>query len=433
VGQAPVDASVQPTVELTVERLGLEGEGIATHAGRALFVSGALPGERVRVRLEPAGKVCRGRLEQVLSPSPLRRTPPCPLADRCGGCDWMHLEPGAQVAEKQRLVLDALVHLGGFAPGSWSQLPTVGTGTDTGTRRRAVLHWESKWLGYFGRRSHQAIRVDVCPALVPRLASLPGQLSAQLKPLGRSLKAVHLLAEGEAVSLGLDLEGKVRPKTRDVAEALVRTGLVRGVVLLEAGGRTEEVGRPVVEAPAPGRPAVRLRFRADAFAQAQARGVDVLVERAMELLSAKPTDRALELYAGNGTFTFALSGRVASVVAVESSAISLSLGTAAGRAGNVENVRWVQGDAVRVCQGLLKEGSRFDVLLADPPRTGAPKLSEFARALGVRRVVYVGCDAGSLARDAGRLVAAGFRLQTVQLVDVFPNTHHIEALLVFDA
>ncbi len=416
-----------------MERLGLQGEGIATLEGRALFVSGAFPGERVRVRVEPAAKVLRGWLEEVLTPSAERRTPPCPLADRCGGCDWMQLVPGGQVREKEHLVLDALARMGGISPGSFNVLPAAGTGTDTGTRRRAVLHWESEWLGYFGRRSHAPVRVDVCPALVPSLAPLPGQLNEHLKPLGRSLKSVHLLAEGDCVSVALALEGPVRPRGREVAETLVRSGLARGVVLLAEEGRSEEVGRPVVEAPAPGRPAVRLRLRADAFVQAHTPGVEALVDRALGLLGPARSDHALELYAGNGTFTFALAARVASVVAVESSAVSLALAAAAGRAGSVENIRWVQGDATRVCQGLVKEGTRFDVLLADPPRTGAPMLAALARALGVRRLVYVGCDAGSLARDAGHLVKAGFRLDTLQLVDVFPNTHHVEALLAFAA
>jgi 23S rRNA (uracil1939-C5)-methyltransferase len=433
VGRGPVSIQAPAPIEVTVERLGLEGEGIAAHQGRALFVAGAFPGERVRVRLEPASKVLRGRLEAVLAPSPRRRAPPCPLADRCGGCDWMQLEPSAQVVEKERLVLDALSHLGRVKAGSFRVLPTAATGTDTGTRRRAVLHWESHGLGYYGRRSHEPVQVDVCPALVPALAPLPGQLSGPLKALGRTLKDVHLLADGDGVSVALALEGPVRPRAREVAEGLVRAGLARGVVLLEPEGRTEEVGRPVLEAPAPQRPDVSLRLRADAFAQAHAGGVEVLVERALDFLGPKTGDQALELYAGNGTFTFALAARVASVVAIEASATSLALAAAAARAADVKNIRWVQGDAGKVSMGLAKEGRRFDVLLADPPRTGAPKLAELVGALGVRTLVYVGCDAGALARDAGRLLEAGFRLEALQLVDLFPNTHHVEALLAFSA
>jgi 23S rRNA (uracil1939-C5)-methyltransferase len=416
-----------------VDRLGLEGEGIASHQGRALFIPGAFPGERVRVRPEPAGKVLRGRLEAVLVPSPARRAPPCPLADRCGGCDWMHLSPETQVEEKQRLVVDALMRIGRLPAGSFDVLPTAGSGTDTGTRRRAVLHRASQGLGYFGRRSHHPVEVHTCPALTPVLAPLPGRLAAPLLPLGRSLKAAHLLAEGESVSLALALDGPVRAKAREVAAALVRSGLVRGVVLMEPQGRVEEVGHPVLESPAPGNAGVRLRLRADAFAQTHAAGAALLVERAVEMLAPRPEDRALELYAGNGTFTFALSTRVATVVAVESSAVAVASASGASRAGAVANIRWVQGEAGRVSEGLVREGVRFDVLLADPPRTGAPTLGALARDLRVRRLLYVGCDAGSLARDAGRLVEAGFRLQTLQLVDLFPNTHHVEALLAFSA
>ncbi len=417
---------------MSVDRLGLEGEGIANHAGRALFIPGALPGERVRVRLESKGKVLRGRLEDVLVPSPQRRTPYCPLADRCGGCDWMQLVPEAQVVEKQRLVLDALTRIGRVPGGSFEVLPPAGTGTDAGTRRRAILHRVSHGLGFFGRRSHEAVRVDTCPALVRRLANLPGHLAPLLQPIARSLKAVHLLAaDDRSNSFALVLDGPVRQRVREVAEGLVRTAVAQGVVLIEPEGRFEEVGKPVLEAPAPGRPEVRLRLRPDAFAQAHSEGVAVLVERALQLLAPRPEARALELYAGNGTFTFALAARVTSVVAVESSAVSISLASAASRAAGITNIRFVNGDAGRVTEGLAGEGVRFDVLLADPPRTGAPKLAQLALEVGVQRLVYVGCDAGSLARDAGRLVQAGFRLETLQLVDLFPNTHHVEALLAF--
>ncbi len=414
-----------------MERLGLEGEGIATSQGRALFISGAFPGERVRVRLEAAAKVLRGHLEAVLEPSPERRVPPCPLADRCGGCDWMQLAPASQVLEKQRLVLDALTHIGRLPSGSFDVRPTAGAGTDSGTRRRAVLHKAEGGLGYYGRRSHAPVAVDTCPALVASLAPLPGRLAPLLRPLGHALQAVHLLAEGDSISLALALDGPVRARVKEAAATLVRSGMAQGVVLLEPEGRTEDVGKPVLEASAPGGPLVRLRLRPEAFAQAHAEGASVLVERGLELLAPRTGDRALELYAGNGTFTFALAARVASVVAVESVPISVALASSASRAAKVQNIRWVQGEASRVSEGLLREGARFDVLLADPPRTGAPKLARLARELGVRRVLYVGCDAGSLARDAGRLVEVGFRLETVQLVDLFPNTHHIEALLVF--
>jgi 23S rRNA (uracil1939-C5)-methyltransferase len=178
---------------------------------------------------------------------------------------------------------------------------------------------------------------------------------------------------------------------------------------------------------------VTLQLRPEAFSQAHGEGTPLLVERALAMLGPGPGDAALELYAGNGTFTFALAGRAGSVLAVESSPLSVRRAVAASTEAHLGNVRFVQGDSLKVARGLVKEGRRFELLLADPPRTGSPGLGELARDLGVRRVVYVACDAGALAGDAAGLVSAGFRLTTVQLVDMFPGTHHSETLAAFSS
>jgi 23S rRNA (uracil1939-C5)-methyltransferase len=324
----------------------------------------------------------------------------------------------------------ALERLGGLdlAPVEW--LPTLAAG-DLGTRRRADLHWTGAHLGYLRRRSHVPVAVEHCPALVGPLAPLPGRLAPLLLPLGRGLRSVQLLAEGTRVSVALELEGAIKPRAREVALAVVRAG-ARGVVLVPERGASEDVGRPTLRSTAPLRPEVELLLRPEAFSQAHAEGTALLVELALELLAPAQKDAALELYAGNGTFTFALAARAASVLAVESSALSVRLAVSASTEARVGNVRFVQGDAEKVSRGLVREGRRFDLLLADPPRTGAPGLAPLAWELGVRRLVYVACDAGALARDAAALTVAGFRLRTLQLVDMFPGTHHSETLAAFE-
>jgi 23S rRNA (uracil1939-C5)-methyltransferase len=417
-----------------VERLSAEGEGVARWNDRALFVPGALPGEWVRVipGVEGrAGKVQRGRLVEVLRKAPERVPPGCPLAGTCGGCDWLHLAPEAQRREREVAVRAALERLGGLDLSGVEWLPTLAAG-DLGTRRRADLTWTGSALGYLHRRSHEPVPVEHCPAMVGALAALPGQLAPLLRPLGRGLKAVRLLADGTRVSLALELDGAIGPRPREVALAVVRSG-VRGVVLVPERGATEDVGRPTLRSPAPLRPEVTLQLRPEAFSQAHAEGTPLLVGRALAMLGLDPGDAALELYAGNGTFTFALAGRAASVLAVEASPVSVRLAVAASTEAHLGNVRFVQGDSEKVSRGLVKEGRRFDVLLSDPPRTGSPGLGKLARDLGVRRVVYVACDAGSLAGDAAGLVSAGFRLATLQLVDMFPGTHHSETLAAFDS
>jgi 23S rRNA (uracil1939-C5)-methyltransferase len=414
-----------------VDRLSAEGEGVVPWRGRALFVPGAVAGERVRVVPRLEGKVQRGRLLEVLRPSPDRIAPGCPLAGVCGGCDWLHLDPEAQRRERALAVRAALERLGGLDTSGVAWLPTLARG-DLGTRRRADLHWTGSSLGYLHHRSHEPVAVEHCPALVGPLAALPGRLTPLLGPLGRGLRAVRLLAEGDRVSAALELVGAVKPRSREVALAVVRAG-VRGVVLVPERGPTEDVGRPTLRSPAPLRPEVSLLLRPEGFVQSHAGALPLLVERSLELLAPAPGDTALELYAGNGAFTFALAARAASVLAVESSALAVQLAVTASSEARVGNVRFVQGDAEKVSRGLGKEGRRFDLLLADPPRTGAPGLGPRARELGVRRLVYVACDAGALARDAAALSREGFGMRVLQLVDMFPGTHHSETLAVFES
>jgi len=418
-----------PPVEVDVERLSAEGEGVARWKGRGLFIPGALPGERARVAPVSGGKVQRGRLLEVLRPAAERIAPGCPLAGTCGGCDWLHLAPAAQGRARQEAVASALERLGRLDLSAVRWLPPVAAG-NLGTRRRADLHWDGRALGFLRYRSHEAIPVDRCPALVGALADLPGRLSPLLAPLGRGLRSVQLVSEEERVSAALELAGAVKPRARDVARELVRSGL-QGVVLVPEHGPAEDVGRPTLRGPAPLRPEVPLLLRPEAFVQAHAGATPLLVDRALALLEPAPGASALELYAGNGTFTFALAARVASVLAVESSAVSVRLAGAAAAEARLTNVRFVEGDAERVARGLAREGRRFDVLLADPPRAGAPGLAPVARQLAVRRLVYVACEPGALARDAAALVGNGFRLTTLQLVDMFPGTHHSETVAAF--
>jgi 23S rRNA (uracil1939-C5)-methyltransferase len=428
--EKPLAPPTADPIEVTIDRLGSDGEGIGEWNGRALFVRGALPRERVQALPEPDGKVRRARLLAILESSPERVTPGCPLAGRCGGCDWLHLAPDSQRHARKVAVLSALERFGGIDIARLEQLPTLYAG-DAGTRRRADLHWDGNSLGFRTRRTHIDVAVDHCPALADPLAPLPGRLAPLLAPLGDHLRAVQLVAEGAAVAAALELRGRIKPTARAVALALRRAGL-RGVVLVPEDEPSEDIGRPTLRGSAPLRPDIPLFIRPDAFAQGNAEATPLLVECALRLLLPRATDTALELYAGNGTFSFALSARTASVLGVESSAISTRLAGAAAAAGRVTNVRFVQGDSDRVTRGLASEGRRFDVLLADPPRTGATELARAASALGVRRVVYVACDAGALGRDTGALRQAGYEPQSLQLVDMFPGTHHLEAVMSFE-
>jgi 23S rRNA (uracil1939-C5)-methyltransferase len=417
--------------DLQIERLSQLGEGVGTHEGHAVFVAGAFPGERVHARIEQVGRVRRGELLSLLTPSPARRAPPCPVSETCGGCDWLALDESAQRAAKEEIVLSTLEHLGGLSRDAFELLPMAFAGPTLGYRRRAVLHVFREGLGFFGRRSHTHVPIERCPALVAPLAELPGRLAPLLASARKDLAELHLLASGDAVAAALFAKAALKPKLRDLGATLIREHGFQGVILIPKDGPSEQLGDPILSAPAPLREDTRLFLRPDAFSQASAEANALLVRTALELAAPEPKGRALELYAGNGNFSLALAARVQALLAVEASPLSSGLGQRAAREGRVENLRFVQGDAAKVAQGLIREGERFELLLADPPRTGAPGIGDWAQRLAVQRVVYVACDAAALARDARGLVAAGFTPERLRLVDQFPQTHHVEAVMSF--
>lgn len=414
-------------LELVIERLSKSGDGVAHHSGRAVFVAGALPTERVLVEVDLDARVLVGELLETLSVSSERRAPPCPVADRCGGCDWLHLNEDAQLREKTEIVVSTLEHVGGLERGAYELLPVVKSPQPLATRRRATLHPAGAGFGFHGRRSHERVEVKSCPALTAPLAGFPGRLSTGFGANTlKELDEVRLLECDGRVAVSLHFKAQLRPRHREQVEALIRDGLIDGAVLHpgEGRGQSELFGDPVLEEEG-------VLHRPDGFAQANAAVNRRLVQAAVELLEAQPSSRVLELYSGNGNFTFRLAPLAGQIVAVESHALSVSLAQKAALARGASNVRFVQGDSEKIARGLAGEAERFDRLLVDPPRAGAPGVGTWASSLLVSRVVYVACDPASLARDAKDLLAHGFRPLALQLFDLFPQTHHVEALMAF--
>jgi 23S rRNA (uracil1939-C5)-methyltransferase len=422
-----------PEVELQIDRLSQLGEGVASFDGRSVFLWGAFPGERVRARVEPSGKVLRGEVLEVLRASPSREAAACPLSERCGGCDWMGLSLEAQREAKREVLLSTLEHLGGISREALEVLPTLGDARALGYRRRAVLQGDRAGLIFFGRRTHDRVLVTRCPALVSGLAELPGQVATALAPMLRELEQVSLLESAGRRAIAVKVKGAAKPKEREALDRAVRSLGFEGAVLESEKGAPELIGKPTLRAPAPHTNGKLLYLRPDAFCQANEAISAELVGSALALLEPGEKDSVLELYAGNGMFSLALAERAKQVVAVEGAGVSADLGQRAAREAGLTNLRFVQGDARKVSEGLAAEGQRFDLLLADPPRTGAPGIGTWARKLGVSRVVYVACDAAALARDAKDLVGKGFAPRRLQLVDQFPQTHHVEAVMSFSA
>jgi len=439
-------------VPLTLEISGLApgGEGMALCGGQPCFVPFSAPGDRVEVELQGEGgaRAVHASLLRVLEPGPGRVSPPCPHfgpafggePDRlCGGCEWLHLDYALQLEQKRRALEEALRRIGRLEPGSYPLHPAVPSPRPLRYRTRAKFHLDraSARLAFFRRRSHEPVPLSECHLLVPGLDALreavgPAAVEARLQPREVALEWSEHEDRGAAFFRCPDAGDGSR---RRVEEVLRRVPTLRGAVLegepdLRGQRVVACVGDPVLRHErVPGVPGGGLaRTRPDVFQQANRAANARLVESVLALLRPDGED-VLELYCGAGNFTGPLAARAHSVSAVEAQGPALDLARADLSGAPV---RFFGGDALALASALAREGRRFGAVLLDPPREGMKGLAPLLRDLAAPRAVYVSCDPATFARDARAVVAAGYRLAAVVPVDMFPQTHHLECVGLFE-
>jgi 23S rRNA (uracil1939-C5)-methyltransferase len=430
---------------LQIDDLAPGGEGVGVAQGRAVFVPFTAPGDRVVVEVasarggETGQGALHGELVELLAPGPVREAPPCPHfgpGDRCGGCEWQHASALAQLGAKARLLREALRRVGRLQLPEAAWRPALASPAPLGYRSRAKLHLDraAGRLVFFRRRSHEPVPVDRCLLLTPGLESLraalgPAILAAGLSPREVAIEWSDHEARGAAF---LKLPAAGAREARKGEALLAAVPALAGLVLqAEAPGAPPRlVGDPVLRHERiPGDPAGGLaRSRPDVFQQANRPANALLVRAALELLAPEGED-VLELFCGAGNFTGPLSASARSVAAVEVQGPSLELARQDLSGGTI---RFFAGDALALARAFAREAGpaarRFGRVLLDPPREGAKGIGAALAALEVPRAVYVSCDPATLARDLKGCVEAGYRVEAVQAVDLFPQTHHVEGL-----
>jgi 23S rRNA (uracil1939-C5)-methyltransferase len=439
-----------------VESLDQEGRGVAHRDGKAVFIEGALPGERVvyeRRRNKPSYEA--GRVVRIERPSVLRVVPRCPHAGlhagACGGCSMQHIAPNAQVAIKQRVLEDTLWHIGRVRPERMLR-PVAGPAWEYRHRARLSVRYVAKkggvLVGFHERASSYVADIRECH-VVPR------HVSDLLLPLRELVGALTLRDRLPQVELAIaDRGGSPRtvlvfrvlaePTAEDRAR-LHAFGALHGVdVWLQTKG-------PESAAPLdPRGPShlllvlpefgVRIPFGPTDFTQVNHRINEVLVGRAIRLLDPQPGDAVADLFCGLGNFTLPLATRARVAIGIEGSDALVRRARAAAESNGLADratlrtanlFDWTVDD----WQRLVREHGRIDRVLVDPPREGA---LEVARALAAaadrpKRVVYVSCNPATLARDCAVLVhEGGWVVRAAGVVNMFPHTSHVESIAVIE-
>jgi 23S rRNA (uracil1939-C5)-methyltransferase len=388
--------------EVTVEKLIYGGDGLARLDGRVIFAPYVLPGERIRAQAEREKPgLVRARALEVLAPAAERVAAPCPYFARCGGCHYQHAGYEYQLAAKRTILVEELRRLGKIEPPE--EIPIV-SGEPWGYRNRAQLHVDRGRIGYWESRSHKLCGIESCPIASPKLNEVIATLNRMLHDprWPRFIRSLEIFTDERQMQLNiLETDRPVARRFFDwCAESI--PGLVGGPLDYHD----------------------RFRVSSKSFFQVNRYLLDRLVETA---LAGAEGETALDLYAGAGLFSLALGGKFHEVTAVESgSAAVRDLEFNAGRAG-LANVRAEQ----RMAEEYLASLEHVpDFVLADPPRAGlgkavVRKLSE----LQPRQIAIVSCDPATLARDLAALLAAGYRIEQMTLVDLFPQTFHVETVV----
>jgi len=421
---------------LSIERLSHDGRGIAHEGGRTWFVAGALAGEEVEARVLAArSQVVDARLERVLTPSALRRVEPCALAGRCGGCTLQHLPHGEQVALKQRTLAEQLHRIAALEPQEWAA-PLVGP--EFGYRRRARLavRWDAKGrrleVGFRAAASQAIVDLDRCAVLVQALQSLLAELPAVLRGLRKPQAIGHAeLFDGTASAL---LIRHVQALPEEDRQALRAFCAAHGAQLWWQGE-----GEPQADEPAQAlgyRLAaydLTLAWRPGDFVQVNAPVNDRMLAQALDWLAPRADERVLDLFCGLGNFALPLAQRAAEVVGVEGVAAMVERAAANAAANGLSNARFFRADLSEPLGQAPWARGGFAAVLLDPPRDGAAAVVGQLRGLGARRVLYVSCNPATLARDAALLAQQGYRLKRAGILDMFPQTAHVEAMALFEA
>jgi 23S rRNA (uracil1939-C5)-methyltransferase len=427
--------------EADIVDLAHDGRGVARVLGKAIFVDGALPGERVRYRLTKRRRqLDEAVLVEILNASPDRVAPACAHFGVCGGCSLQHLSAAAQVAAKQRQLLENLQRIGRARP---ERVLEPLRGPDWAYRRRARLgvkyvHKKGRVLAGFREREKPYIAdIRRCEILQAPLATLPAELAALAETLAirEKLPQVEVAAGDEAIALVLRvLEAPGPEDTAKIAAFGERLGVQ---IFLQSGGL--DTVRPLRDGYPPLNYAVDagrvvVEFGPVDFIQVNREINASMVTAAMELLQPTVEDSVLDLFCGLGNFTLPLARRARRVVGVEGDAALVGKAAANAARNGLANASFFRENLFEPAGFGPWAEERHDLVLLDPPRAGAAELLARLPHWRPRRVVYISCHPGSLARDAEILVhGQGFKLTCAGVMDMFPHTAHIESIAVFEA
>ncbi len=421
-------------ISITADNLDAQGQGIARHQGKTIFIPGLLPGEQAQIQLtEEKRQFAKGKVVKRLSDSPYRVAPHCPHFNVCGGCQQQHVMAELQ-ADTKASVLEHLIQR---ETGVRISAQPIIHSPEYGYRRRARLglqyHTKQRTLlmGFRQSQTNDVVNIQHCPVLRPELEQLLPPLSQCLSRLNAAKRLGHVelvLADNGPLIVLRHLD-PLKPEDKET----LRTFSEQYHVAIYLQGEEKALHPLRAEQPAPWYQVggLKLVFSPQDFIQVNDTVNQQMVAQALAWLDLQPTDRVLDLFCGMGNFTLPIATKVQAVVGVEGVAALVANGQYNAQLNALSNVDFFHENLESDIHQQPWAAQGFNKVLLDPARAGAAGVMAHIVKLAPKKVVYVSCNPTTLARDSKVLLAAGYRLVSVRMLDMFPHTGHLESMALF--
>ncbi len=435
-------------IEIEIEDLSNRGEGVGRIFGRVVFVPDTVTGDLALVRLvRVKSQYAHGKLEQLLQSSPHRIRSQCIVADKCGGCQWQHIDLEYQQVAQREQIIEVLQRIGGFTQPE--VLPIFTRGSGLGYRNKATYplgrgKTGQVQAGYYRKGTHQLVNLNQCPVQDSRLNPLLAEIKGDIQTRDWSIynekrhqgKLRHLSwrigrQTGEILLTLVTTDWQLQDIEEQGEIWLARYPELVGVCLNYNGDRTNSifgsqtrsvVGRPYLREIFAG---LEFQLRPETFFQVNTEAAEALLEAIIAQLDLQGDEFLIDAYCGLGTFTLPLAQRVRQVMGIEVQQSAVEQAKLNAQINNITNVTFHTGAVATLLPQL---GTNSDIVLLDPPRKGLdPPVIEALLRLQPHRIVYISCQPPTLARDLKLLCETGsYELISVQPADFFPQTPHVE-------
>lgn len=412
-----------------IESVAFKGYGVGKLKGKVIFVPYTVTGDEVSINLiEEKKNFAMARIKEVLRPSPWRVCPPCPYFGGCGGCQWQHIEPRIQGDLKKEILKNLLQRLGGMK--DLPLLSLIPSDTPYGYRARIQLKLKEGKIGFFEEKSHRIIEIEECLIAHPLINLILQRFRRERFPVSNLREIeINISPDEDKGILILHLYKSKAGKDLPVQEFLQSFPILKGIAL--AGkGKWIYFGDPVLYfntkvASSKFHRTLRLRVSPESFYQVNLRQNLKLIEILLEFAQLQGEERVLDLYSGIGNFSLPLALHAKSVIGIEENRKAIEDARFNAEENQTGNCRFLLGRVEDRMKGM--EG-RVDLLVLDPPRRGARAILDEIEGLRPKRIIYISCEPTTFIRDIKILTQKGYFLQKICLVDMFPQTYHMEVI-----